>query len=352
MRLDELGEFGLIERIRGLAAGTDPSLVIGIGDDTAAIRPTPGQLLLATCDSLVEGRHFLRSQITAEQLGRRLAAVNLSDIGSMGGRPRWALVSLSLPPHTEVEFVEGVYRGLVAELARFGAVIAGGNLSGATELLLDLTLLGEAQPDQILRRDGARPGDMILVSGSLGASAAGRAALEAGLRGPEVAPLIAAHLTPEPRVFAGQAIARSRLASAMLDVSDGLAQDLGHICDASRAGAVVEAARIPISSATRALAGQIHLDPLKLALAGGEDYELLLTVPLARAGEMAIKVLAETGISLTPCGRIVPAEDGRSLQWPDGRREPLVAPGWQHFGAPGISHSAASQVGRRIEHFD
>lgn len=334
MKLDELGEFALIERIRGLVAGADPSLVLGIGDDTAALRPTPGHLLLATCDSLVEGRHFLRTQITAEQLGRRLAAVNLSDIGSMGGRPRWALVSLALPPDTAVEFVEACYRGLVAELGRFGAVIAGGNLTSAAEMILDLTLLGEALPERLMRRDGARPGDVILVTGTLGASAAGRAALEAGLHGPQIAPLLAAHLTPEPRVVVGQCIARSGLATAMLDVSDGLAQDLGHICDASRVGAIIEAARLPISHETRAVATQLGLDPQQLALAGGEDYELLLTAGAAHAAELAALIESGTGLPLTPIGRIVPASEGRSLQQPDGRQEPLAAPGWQHFAPP------------------
>jgi thiamine-monophosphate kinase len=332
MKLEELGEFSLIERIRALTGAGGPSLVLGIGDDTAVIRVTPGHLLLATCDSLIEGRHFLRSRMTAEQLGCRLAAVNLSDIGSMGGAPRWALASLALPAETEVAFVEGFYRGLVAELGRFGAVIAGGNLSGGRDLLLDLTLLGEALPEQILRRDGARPGDVILLSGVVGDSAAGRAALDAGLTDPQFADLIAAHLTPEPRVGAGQAIARSGLARAMLDVSDGLAQDLGHICDASNAGARIEVERLPLSAAMRALSERLGLDPLALALGGGEDYELLLTAPEGVAVELAAFVHAETGVRLTAVGRILPLEDGRSLLLPGGRREPLTAQGWQHFG--------------------
>ena len=331
MKIEALGEFGLIERIRGLAAVTDPALILGIGDDAAAIRPTPGRLLLATCDTVVEGRHFLRNRITPEQLGRRLAAVNLSDIGSMGGQPRWALVSLALPAETEVEFVEGFYRGLIAELARFGAAVAGGNLTGGAEFVLDMTLLGEVLPEQILRRDGARPGDAILVSGSLGAAAAGRAALDAGLHDPDVAPLVAAHLTPEPRVVAGQAIAQSGLARAMLDVSDGLAQDLGHLCDASRVGAIIEVARLPISKATRSIAARLGLDPLRLALSGGEDYELVLTVPTRRAAELASRIEAGAGLPLARIGRVVPDAEGRTLRWPDGRREPLAAAGWQHF---------------------
>jgi thiamine-monophosphate kinase len=192
-----------------------------------SLTPTPGTLVLATCDSQVEGRHFLRSRIAPEHLGRRLAAVNLSDIAAMGGEPRWALVSLALPPETEVEFLEALYSGLVAELRRFGAAVVGGNVTGSGELLLDLTLLGEVRPEELLRRSGARPGDAILVTGTLGESAAGRALLDAGMDISAAPGAVQRHLTPEPRVEAGRALARSRLATAAIDVSDGFSQDLG-----------------------------------------------------------------------------------------------------------------------------
>ena len=165
----ELGEFALIDRIRR-TLGEATGVAVGIGDDAAAVRPTPSKLLLATCDIQVEGRHFIKSRITPEQLGRRAAAVNLSDIAAMGGRPTHALVSLALPVSTEVEWVERLYEGLREGFAEHGAVVIGGNLSGsAREIVIDVTLHGEADEPALLRRSGARPGDAVLVTGTLGA---------------------------------------------------------------------------------------------------------------------------------------------------------------------------------------
>lgn len=332
MQIDELGEFGLIARIARQLGTGDASVIRGVGDDAAALRPRPGRLLLATCDSQVEGRHFLRSQISAEQLGHRLAAVNLSDIGSMGGQPRWALVSLILPTGIETAFVEELYRGLITELGRFGALIVGGNLSRGDRLVLDLTLLGEVDPALILRRDGARPGDAILVTGALGASAAGRAALGANLTGRQAEAAISAHLMPRARVREGMTIAATHVATAMADVSDGLGQDLGHICDASKVGAIVEAKDIPLAPATLAVAHQLGLDPLALALSGGEDYELLLTAPDSHVRELSARLQHTTGTPLTRIGHVETQAAGRRLRKSDGRLEPLPGRGWQHFG--------------------
>lgn len=332
MRLEEIGEFGLIERIQQLLKAAGSAVILGVGDDAAAMRPSPGTLLLATCDSQVEGRHFRRSNVSAEQLGRRLAAVNLSDIAAMGGRPRWALASLTLPATLEVEFIDGLYAGLIGELARFGAVIAGGNISGGDSLVLDLTLLGEAAPERVLRRSGAQPGDAILVTGSLGASASGRAALDARLDIPGVTAAVAAHLTPQARVTEGLALAGSGRVTAMLDVSDGLARDLGHLCDASGAGAIIELSLLPVSDSTRAVASALGLDPIVLALSGGEDYELLCTAPVAATPALIQGVHDVTGLPLTRIGTITAAEEGRWLLQADGSRAPLANWGWQHFG--------------------
>ncbi len=335
MRVQDIGEFGLIERIAALmrrSAEADRGVVLGIGDDTAVLDIGGPRLLLATIDIQVEGRHFRRERIDPRRLGRRTAAINLSDIGAMGGAPRWALVSLALPPELEVAWVEELYRGLAAELGRFEAVVVGGNLSGGEQVVIDLALLGEVERGRLLRRDGARPGDLILVTGTLGASAAGRFALEAGLdpADPQVAPLVEAHLTPTPRVVEGQAVAATGRVTAAIDLSDGLSSDLGHICDRSGVGAVVEAARLPIRAETRAVAARLGLDPVGLALAGGEDYELLITAPPAAAPALAAAVRAATGVSLTAVGEIAPATAGRWLAR-DGERLPLAAAGWDHF---------------------
>ena len=334
MRLEELGEFGLIDRIRRQVGNTGAAVVLGIGDDTAALRPNSGRLLLATCDCQVEGRHFVRDRITPEQLGRRLAAVNLSDIGSMGGEPRWALLSLVLPPSLDVAFVEECYGGLVAELGLFGAQIVGGNLAAGEQIVLDMTLLGEVAPEHMLLRNGAKAGDAVMVTGTLGASAAGRAALAAGLSDDEAAEALAAHLTPEPRVAAGQVIGRSGLATATLDISDGLARDLGHLCDASGVDVLLTVEHLPISPSTRWVAARLGLDPLRLALAGGEDYELLCAVPASAAIELAGIVRHETGLALTAIGAIRVAGSGRWLEQAGGQREHLGDWGWQHFALP------------------
>ena len=332
MDIRELGEFNLIERLLNQISDRGRGVALGAGDDAAAVSPTPGMLLLATCDSQVEGRHFRSTQVTPEQVGRRLAAVNLSDIAAMGGQPRWALVSLLLPPTTEIGFLEAMYRGLSDELDRFGAQIVGGNVAASDCLSLDLTLLGEVSPSEILGRGGARPGDAVLVSGTLGASAAGRAALEAGLTAAVPATVVSAHLTPEARIAAGRATASSHLASAMIDVSDGFAQDLGHVCDVSGAGALIVSAALPIAAETRDAAAALGQDPLRWALGGGEDYELIVTAAESSATELQRVVEHAAGVRLTRVGTILQPEQGRWMEGPDGGRVPLDSAGWQHFG--------------------
>ncbi len=334
MRIDELGEFGLIDRIARLTGAAPDGTVAGIGDDTAVLDIGGPRLLLATIDIQVEGRHFLRGRTDPHDLGRRTAAINLSDIGAMGGAPRWALVSLALPPKLEVAWVESLYRGLAEELGRFGAAVVGGNLSGGEGIVIDLALLGEAEREQVLYRSGARPGDVILVTGHLGCSAAGRLALDAGLdpADPAVARVVAAHRLPWPRVRAGQAIAATGYATAMLDLSDGLASDLGHVCDASGAGALVDASLLPIDAETRRVADRLGADPVWLAVAGGEDYELLCTAPPDTVEHLRAAVKRAEDLPLTAIGRITPAAEGRRLLV-DGRATPLNAAGWDHFRA-------------------
>jgi thiamine-monophosphate kinase len=333
MQIEDLGEFPLIEQLLAQIGRSGPGVAVGAGDDAAALIPTPGMLLLATCDSQTEGRHFRRDHISPEQLGRRLAAVNLSDIAAMGGQPRWALVSLHLPPATEASYIEAVYRGLMRELEPFSARIVGGNMAAGDQLVLDLTLLGEIAPAELLGRTGAHADDLVLVSGSLGASAAGRAALAEGLSSPEAQATIEAHLTPRARVALGRAIAKTGLATAMIDVSDGFAQDLGHICDASRVGVRINAADLPLAAETHAVAHTVGADPLQWALTGGEDYELILTAPREAAGDLARIAERELGLALTPVGTILESKAERWLEDANAERTPLGTGGWSHFGS-------------------
>ncbi len=329
--IGELGEFGVIDRIQRML-GDAHGVVLGIGDDAAAIRPTPGKLLLATCDIQIEGRHFVKAHMSPEQLGRRSAAVNLSDIAAMGGQPTTALVSLALPNHTEARWVEQFYMGLRQALEAHGASIIGGNLSGGySGIVVDITLHGEIDEPSMLRRSGATVGDAILVTGQLGSSAIGRQAIRAALptAGAAGEP-IRAHLEPKARVQEGQVIANSRLASAMIDLSDGLLADLSHMCQASGVGARVFLSQLPISRDTIQVAKDLNIKPVEAALHGGEDYELILACKGTAADRLIGAVQSDTGTPLTVFGEIID-EPGLRLVLPDGTEHAALPTGWDHF---------------------
>ncbi len=335
MRIRDIGEFGLIGRIARALPSPGEGVVVGIGDDVAVLRTDGTRYILATCDIQVETVHFLRDRITPRQLGQKVVAINVSDIAAMGGLPRYLLVSLVLPKETEVAFVDGLYEGMQEECARWGAEIVGGNMAHSPDgIIVDLFLLGEVEPDRLLRRSGARVGDRVLVTGTLGDSAAGLALL---LHPEAVCPdvhrdsVLRRHLTPTPRLWEGRTVARSGLATAAIDVSDGLASDIGHICEMSGVGVRIWADALPISDAARAVAGAVGADPLDWALFGGEDYELLFTAPADRAPELVRQVQEETGTPVGIIGEITPAEEGTTLVRADGVTLPLRKGGWDHF---------------------
>ncbi len=335
MRVDQLGEFGLIDRIQQALAEPGADVLVGIGDDVAVLKATPGRVWLATCDIQVEGAHFLRQAISPHDLGRKALAINLSDIASTGGVPRFALVSLGLPKDLPVEFVDGLYAGLRQEAAQFGVDIVGGNISGSKlGVLVDIFLLGEALRENVVLRSGARIGDQILVTGRLGDAAAGVALLlDASLRTTEAyaATVKVRRDTPTPRVREGQLIGASHLANSMVDLSDGLAGDLGHICERSHVGARVYANRLPVEAENRRLAQAVHGDEWYFALHGGEDYELLFTASQANAEALAARIHSETGTRVSIAGEITPQNEGQQLVLPDGSVIPMEATGWDHL---------------------
>ena len=334
MRVEDLGEFGLIARLTAGLRASPPDVVVGIGDDAAAVRPSPGKLLLATCDCQVEGAHFVLAAAHPGLLGRKSLAVNLSDIAAMGGLPRFALVSLGIPPGTSAALLDELYQGLVGLAAEFGVAVVGGNVSRASVLFIDVTLLGEVEPERIVRRQRARPGDKLLVTGFPGRAAAGLALAlgrSAMLPSSTVEVLLQAWEDPSPRVGEGRIISASGHCTAMIDVSDGLAADLGHLCEASRVGATVWASQLPIAGELAAYADAAGADPLGLALHGGEDYELLFTVSPPAAREVAEAVEVATGTPVALVGEVEPAEAGLSLAMPDGKLRPLIPRGFQHL---------------------
>jgi thiamine-monophosphate kinase len=333
LRLGDAGEWGLLGRLAQLLPPEPDWVALGRGDDTAALDLGGEALLLLTCDVQVEGRHFRRQQLPPHLLGRRAAAVNLSDIAAMGGTPRAALVSMLLPPALEVAYFDAVVRGLGEHLAEHGAHVVGGNLSASSRLAVDVSLLGTVARPHLVRRSGARPGDRILVTGWPGESAAGLALLRRLSKpGLDLGGLVRRHQDPTPRVAEGAALAAGGV-SAMVDVSDGLAADLLHLCDASRVGAEVDLAQVPISAALRRAAQVLRAPAWRWALHGGEDYELLCTAAPARVPALRRALAALSGLPLVDIGSVLPAAEGRWLRR-DGRRLPLPERGYQHFRPP------------------
>ena len=273
-------ETALIEALSRKFGPPPPGVVLGIGDDCAALRLDGADYLLWTVDTLVEGVHFDLSYTTLAQLGWKALAVNLSDIAAMGGEPGQALLSLGWPPERDPSLALELADGLAQAARQYGAAIIGGDtVASPGRLIVTITLTGRVPAAQMLKRAGAQVGDLIYVTGDLGEAAAGLAALK---KRPDLDPellaaLAAAHLAPRPQLTAGRLLAAEGLATAAIDTSDGVASDLYHICRAGGVGAVIPAAAVPISPRVLAAAPYLQADPLKLALMGGEDYLLLFT---------------------------------------------------------------------------
>lgn len=336
--LASVGEFGLIARLERLLAAhgvAAPGLVLGLGDDTAAFQPQPGQQILLTCDVQVAGRHYLPQVISPRQLGRRCMAVNLSDIAAMGGQPLYALVSLGLERATEVAMVEEMYLGFLDELNPHGAAVIGGNLTqSAGPSFIDVTLIGQAPAGQSLGRRGAKPGEAILVTGWPGQAAAGLRQLLNPPQGQEPEPaLLTAYLTPTPRCRLGRAAAQSGLASAMIDISDGLLGDLDHICRLSGVGALLQVENLPVSPALARACAQWGQDPLEVCLGASDDYELIITCPEAHVPALLKAMAAVDPTPVRQVGSLLPAGQGLWLETPQGRRR-LHPAGWDHFAPP------------------
>jgi thiamine-monophosphate kinase len=338
MRLEDLGEFELIDRLTQLTSslGARADVALGIGDDAALLDPGGESLVAATIDALVEGRHFLLSSATPEEIGHKALAVNLSDLAAMGAEPCWALVSLLVPPSLEVSILDGVYAGLRDEAHHYGVAVVGGNVA-ATDgpLTIDVVALGRCPRGAQVTRAGGSPGDLLLVTGSLGAAAAGLLVARDPKRAEGVARNLQqrahdAMVAPTPRVAAGQALAAGRLVTAMIDISDGLAADLGHLCARSRVGAELDASLIPVDPAAMRIASRYGQDSMMLALHGGEEYELLCAVaPESRDGALA--ALRAVGCAPVVIGRLTAPASGMTLQRSDGSLETLSPRGWDHL---------------------
>ncbi len=329
-----LGEFDIVALFSGAAVPRGSWVRTGIGDDCAVLDMGGGRSLLVTSDMLLERVHFLRGTATPWQLGFKAMAVNISDVAAMGGEPRAAFLALGLTAGLELSWLEALRDGLLACAARYGTDLLGGDTVAArSDLSLCLTLLGQAPAQEVVLRSGAQPGDAILVGGDLGASAAGLRLLLDGdpqdLLPADRRALLRAHLEPQPQVGLGRLLAKRGLARAMIDISDGLAQDLGHVCRASGVGAQLERAALPLSPAALRLAALTGEDALTWALHGGEDYRLLCCVPAERAAEVQAVAAGALETELHRIGTITAERGmriGRAGAW-----QTLQATGYQHL---------------------
>ena len=327
--LQDIGEFGLIAKIRNWMDTSRADVVQGIGDDVAVIE-IGGKTLLITTDILIEGIHFERSWTDPFRLGEKTLAVNLSDIAAMGGIPKYFLISLGLPKTLPFSFVSLFYRGLKKMANRFQVDLVGGDTSLSQKIIINICLIGEGKKGDLLFRNGAKVGDDLYVSGTLGDAALGLKILQDKGAKRKSKGLIDKHLSPNPRIELGQALARKQIASAMIDVSDGLLSDTRHIIEESKVGARIWENRIPLSSLYRRWVRTYSKDPYRIALSGGEDYELLFTAsPKRKAGILSLA--RSLNVPITRVGEILPEKEGFHVIRKEGEKIPSHRLGFDHF---------------------
>lgn len=324
-----MGEFELLASLAPLLSGDGDSVVVGHGDD-AAVLAVPGQAGVAvTVDALVDGVHFRRDVSTLDDVGWKAIAVNASDLAAMGARPQAAVVTLCRPPSLPVAGVQTLYEGMRSACTRWGLTLVGGDTVASAQLIVSVTAIGEVEPASAVRRAGARPGDRIVVVGPLGAAAGALAQVVAGLE-PDPA-LLAAHRRPVALVDAGRVLA-AHGATAMIDVSDGLGADLGHVCAASGVRARIDWGRLPVAAGVHAAARAAGRDPVEVVVGGGEDFALLAAVP-ADAAEAAASAAGDAeGVPAAVVGEMLPPGGPVVTLRQDGNRDRDVSAwGYDHY---------------------
>ena len=332
-----LGEFGLIDRIAAKVKITT-GVITGIGDDAAVTATSPGMQLLTSTDMLLEDVHFRRCWHDPYNLGRKSLAVSISDIAAMGGIPRWALLSIALPVDLPLEFIDDFTRGFLAMATEHGVALIGGDTCASKNgLVISVTIMGEQLPERIIRRNGANAGDEIWVTGTLGDAALALFLLEkknhsfqgASRDEAGIDYILSRLLNPAPRRAAGIALAESGLITAMIDISDGIIADYGHIADSSGLGGEFRLEDLPISMQFRSFTANFPEFPYYLALSGGEDYELAFTATLGNREKIA-RMIKNCGIEATPVG-IVTNTSGVKVVQQNGKPFTTQQPGFTHF---------------------
>lgn len=270
MKIDELGEFGLIDRLAERVEDKE-GLIKGIGDDCAVLEDGDTYNLMTT-DMLVSGDHFNRDWHTPKQIGSKSIVVNISDIAAMGGYPEWGLISIALPDDIDVEYIDEIYSGMLEASKEYDLTIIGGDTTHGDILVINVVVIGKVEKENLCLRGDAEVGDFVCVTGDLGKSWAGLDLLRAGKEG-----YTGYHLEPKCRLEEGRKLAPH--VNAMIDVSDGLASEVNHICRESNVGALIDKDKVPISEKTKGAARTLDKDPMFWALSGGEDFELVFTIP-------------------------------------------------------------------------
>lgn len=334
MQIKELGELALIKKLAGQFASDNPRVIKGIGDDTSVTIQDATKYLLCTTDTLVEDVHFSLKHTTSYNLGKKAVSICLSDIAAMGGAPTFLLTSITLPAKTTTDFIKLLYKGIKKRAQEFDVALIGGNTSSSPDkITITTTMLGEVPKNEAVFRKGASVGDMIYTTGYLGDSALGLKILKKSQRleagGRKLVNPILKHIDPMPRVREGRELAKRKLATGMIDISDGLILDLRRIAEQSSVGAKVWLNKTPLSpSFKRWITG--HPSDIALALNGGEDYELLFTASKDNASQ--IQTLSkELSLPITHIGEIVPERYGVTVLDDKGKVFPLAMQGFEHF---------------------
>lgn len=333
LRVKDIGEIGLIKRIEKLLSCSDPDVKIGIGDDAAAVRLKSNLLQVMTTDILIENVHFKQDTHTPFEIGYKSIVVNVSDVAAMAGIPRFALISVGICPDTPVDFIEDFYKGAQNAAAEYGLSIVGGDTTRSPVFMVNISLIGQVEPGMLRCRSEAKIGDKIAVTGKLGGSAAGVYLLSNIAETKKTAyadELKRAHLKPVARVKEAR-IAAQEGANAMEDISDGLASEIQHICECSHVGARIETSSIPVASGVREVARLMDKDIEDLCLYGGEDFELVFTVPKECVERIKKRIHRQTRTEVAVIGEIVKKKEGIFLVRPDGKRGNLSRYGFEHF---------------------
>lgn len=332
MKIDSCGEFGLIDRLKKCVTSPKDFVILGNGDDAAVFESKPGLLTVMTADALVEGVHFDLGFASFQDVGWRAMAANLSDVAATGGSPTFGTVCICVPPDCTVKSLEALFEGMDAVAAPLGCRIIGGDTTASLHgLTISIAMLGEVTRDRITARGGVKQGDLFCVTGHLGGSRAGLEVLRRGLSAESFNEVVRRYLRPVPRVREALVMGDSAPVHAAIDVSDGLASELHHLCRTSRVGARIEQSMIPIHPETASVARACDADGLGFALSGGEDFELLFTVAPRDADHVIQAVRSATGTPVTVVGEAVTAADGVRIRKPEGTWLPLADTGYDHF---------------------